>query len=216
MYVNFFFFHLYKVFFFPLRDIVLLLSFFNTKQTRFIFFLYLYSHLFEFCVDKNSELCPLFLALSFSRVSPVFVIIWNALNHKWLCLFKNLRLKQKNIQLVNQISLPKKTHNIYEFRLKQPYLLLVLIYFYQNISRIVRVFFRCMRHFFRGIYKIPSAEFHSVCDIVFDCCCKIITITNLTILDCCGIFFAQCFSLSVLKSVSISFLFFFKELFPCT
>lgn len=143
MYVNFFF-SFVQSFFFPLRDIVLLLSFFNTKQTRFIFFLYLYSHQFEFCVDKNSELCPLFLALFFSRVSPVFVIIWNALNHKWLCLFKNLRRKQKNIQLVNQISLPKKLEIFMNFRLKQPYLLLVLIYFYQNISRIVRVFFRCM------------------------------------------------------------------------
>lgn len=70
--------------------------------------------------------------------------------------------------------------------------------------------------FFRGIYKIPSAEFHSVCDIVFDCCCKIITTTtNLTILDCCGIFLLNV-SVFLLKSVSISFVFFFKELSPCT
>lgn len=77
--------------------------------------------------------------------------------------------------------------------------------------------------FFFDVYDIFFEEFQkflqqnfTVCviHVLFDCCCKITTTTtNLTILDYCG-FFAQCFSLSVLKSVSI--VFFFKELSPCT
>lgn len=77
--------------------------------------------------------------------------------------------------------------------------------------------------FFFDVYDIFFEEFlkflqqnFTVCviHVLFDCCCKITTTTtNLTILDYCG-FFAQCFSLSVLKSVSI--VFFFKELSPCT
>lgn len=76
--------------------------------------------------------------------------------------------------------------------------------------------------FFFDVYDIFFEEFlkflqqnFTVCviHVLFDCCCKITTTTtNLTILDYCG-FFAQCFSLSVLKSVSIVF---FKELSPCT
>lgn len=77
--------------------------------------------------------------------------------------------------------------------------------------------------FFFDVYDIFFEEFlkflqqnFTVCviHVLFDCCCKITTTTNLTILDYCG-FFAQCFSLSVLKSVSLVF-FFFKELSPCT
>lgn len=77
--------------------------------------------------------------------------------------------------------------------------------------------------FFFDVYDIFFEEFlkflqqnFTVCviHVLFDCCCKITTTTtNVTILDYCG-FFAQCFSLSVLKSVSI--VFFFKELSPCT
>lgn len=77
--------------------------------------------------------------------------------------------------------------------------------------------------FFFDVYDIFFEEFQkflqqnfTVCviHVLFDCCCKITTTTtNLTILDYC-VFFAQCFSLSVLKSVSI--VFFLKELSPCT
>lgn len=77
-------------------------------------------------------------------------------------------------------------------------------------------FFDVYDIFFEEFLKFLQQNF-TVCviHVLFDCCCKITTTTtNLTILDYCG-FFAQCFSLSVLKSVSIVF-FFFKELSPCT
>lgn len=143
MYVIFFFSFVQSFFFLYVIQYYYCHFLIQNKLVLYFFYIYTVTSLSS-VLTKNSELCPLFLALFFSRVSPVFVIIWNALNHKWLCLFKNLRRKQKNIQLVNQISLPKKLEIFMNFRLKQPYLLLVLIYFYQNISRIVRVFFRCM------------------------------------------------------------------------
>lgn len=71
-----------------------------------------------------------------------------------------------------------------------------------------------MTFFFEEFLKFLQQNF-TVCviHVLFDCCCKITTTTtNLTILDYCG-FFAQCFSLSVLKSVSIVF-FFLKSYLP--
>lgn len=109
----FFFFHCTKVFF-PLRDIVLLLSFLiQNKLVLYFFYIYTVTSLSS-VLTKTVNFVPFFSRSLLSRVSPVFVIIWNALNHKWLCLFKNLRRKQKIYSLFIR-SVCQKHSIIYEF-----------------------------------------------------------------------------------------------------